>query len=175
MPKARRQPRSIRPKKARCGLCGQSYLYANQEVGLCLKCLNATKNSKLSRFQGERLLFTILKFIFKGKRQCINDLYSLILSPKGAPMQLDWFCPEYNLAFELQGDQHFRQVEFYQNTREDFYYQQECDRIKRETCRDLGITLIEVRTSDPLSKEYILQQIKLKAPKIYTDLTGKTD
>jgi len=167
MSKSKPQPRAIKPKKGKCSICGKEYLYVRKEQGLCLACQAATKQSPASRWRSERLLFAILKILFKDYEFVLNGYYSFLSSPKGQPMQLDWYCPELKLAFELQGEQHYKQVKYFQKDKKAHTYQQDCDRLKRQTCSNKNIHLIEVKTTGPLDRDFILDKIRQEAPSVY--------
>ena len=55
-------------------------------------------------------------------------------------MQFDLYLPKENLAFEFQGQHHFRDIYALENKWES----QEKDKEKRELCLSKGITLIEI-------------------------------
>jgi DNA-directed RNA polymerase subunit RPC12/RpoP len=64
-------------------------------------------------------------------------------SPKGRALQLDGYNEKLKIAFEHQGDQHSRSVPFFESgfalDKRKTY-----DRIKKSTCKIMGIKLIEV-------------------------------
>jgi hypothetical protein len=53
---------------------------------------------------------------------------------------LDIYVPSLQLAFEYQGEQHYRETSLYGSPEE----QKERDLTKRGICRDAGIFLIEI-------------------------------
>lgn len=60
-------------------------------------------------------------------------------------LQLDGYCSKLRIAFERQGEQHYRNVpHFHRNGPIDFEKQQERDAKKRELCEQHWIYLIEV-------------------------------
>lgn len=59
------------------------------------------------------------------------------------PLYFDFFIPEYNIAIEYQGPQHFKPIDFF-GGKEAFREQQTRDKIKREWCKINNIELIEV-------------------------------
>jgi hypothetical protein len=78
----------------------------------------------------------------------------------GQRMQLDVFVPEYSLAFEYQGRQHYWDV-FVLGSQ--WHYEQR-DREKREACHEKGITLVEVPYWWDDSKESLLATIQQLRP-----------
>ena len=55
-------------------------------------------------------------------------------------MELDIYMPEFDLAFEYQGQQHYTDISFFGTQRN----YNDRDVIKRDICASHGITLIEV-------------------------------
>ena len=58
-------------------------------------------------------------------------------------LHLDFFCPQLMLAFEVQGEQHWRPVPGFGGIKH-FTRLQESDARKRKICKNLGIKLIEL-------------------------------
>lgn len=73
-------------------------------------------------------------------------------------LELDVYLPTLGLAFEYQGQQHFRPVELFGGA-EAYMKQVERDRLKRELCAQKNMVLIEVYYDEPLSMELILSKI----------------
>jgi hypothetical protein len=73
----------------------------------------------------------------------------------GRNLELDFYCPELNLALEYQGEQHYRFNPVYHNSVQDFYGQLERDRIKQELCTRHGVTLIQVPHSVGSIRDYL--------------------
>ena len=78
---------------------------------------------------------------------------------------MDYYCENLKLAFEYQGLQHEEYVQFFhRGDINNFYKQQEHDRIKKEICEKKGIKLICIPSkydyTNPLEMcEYILEQL----------------
>ncbi len=64
-------------------------------------------------------------------------------------MELDGFCEELGVAFEHQGEQHFRKVEHFNRREETLDLRKKDDERKRSLCKKQGIKLIEVPYSVP--------------------------
>jgi len=97
----------------------------------------------------------------------VNGYYSWLLSPKGMPMQLDWYCPELKLAVEFNGTQHYTYTKYFHRTKKEFAYQQECDSIKAKTCKEKGITLISVPYHITVTPKYMRERIQNDNPALY--------
>lgn len=95
----------------------------------------------------------------KGEAECRQVLQELFQRnfPKSRPdflrnpvtgniynLELDSYCPELNLAVEYNGQQHYKYVPYFHKNKEAFYNQKYRDELKRRTCRDYGVNLIEV-------------------------------
>ncbi len=57
-------------------------------------------------------------------------------------LELDGFDEETKIAFECQGGQHYKFIEIFHKTKEDFEYQQYKDNLKKELCKINNINLI---------------------------------
>jgi hypothetical protein len=89
----------------------------------------------------ERICRSFFEKIFNAKFHI--GKYKWLLSPKNANMQLDGYNKKLKLAFEYQGIQHYK-LNGIRFNKKDLDYQQQCDQIKRDTCKLKDITLIEV-------------------------------
>jgi hypothetical protein len=69
-------------------------------------------------------------------------------SPRGYRLELDGYCEEAKLAFEHQGEQHFKEDRF----NEDLPKRQLYDRIKVSRCQELGIKLLVIPYTVPIPK-----------------------
>ena len=67
--------------------------------------------------------------------------------------RIDFYLPKYNIGIECQGLQHFEPVEFF-GGEEGFEYRKECDKRKRERCKENGIKLLYYIPFD----EYLLEE-----------------
>lgn len=91
--------------------------------------------------------------------------YDWLLSPKNSKLELDGYNERLKIAFEYQGRQHY--VESYFNKKKlDLKYIQQCDKIKRDKCKEKGITLIEIPHSIKYNnmEKYILNKLKSNIP-----------
>ena len=68
------------------------------------------------------------------------------LRDKGC-LYLDFYLPDYNIAIECQGEQHFKPVDFF-GGEEGFKRRQELDFIKHNLCINNGIKIIYYSTID---------------------------
>ncbi len=59
-------------------------------------------------------------------------------------LELDGFCPEFMVAFEFNGEQHYKRIALYHPTEQDFTAQQERDKLKIKYCAEAGVDLIVV-------------------------------
>jgi hypothetical protein len=90
-----------------------------------------------------------------------NGYYTWLKSPRGEPMQLDWYCNcGIEVAFEIQGVQHYKFVKFFHKTRENFEYQQLCDKAKKDKCKKRGVFLFIIDDKVKVNRKYIFSLIK---------------
>ena len=59
-------------------------------------------------------------------------------------LPFDFFLPDYNVCIEYQGIQHYQPVDWFCDDTDTFEDRQLRDQIKREYCKDNGISLIEI-------------------------------
>ena len=59
-------------------------------------------------------------------------------------LELDGYNPMLNIAFEYNGEQHYKFTPFFHKSLDDFHEQLRHDQFKRDKCRSIGIRLIEI-------------------------------
>lgn len=69
-------------------------------------------------------------------------------------LELDIYFPDLNLAFEYQGQQHFHPIKAWGGDRA-LKNIKERDARKAEICKQVGVKLITVSYTEPLTKDYI--------------------
>lgn len=104
----------------------------------------SSSDVKPKRSVGEGQLLASLKLILPLNTVCIPNYQhpDLLNSHTGFSSELDIFIPALNLAFEYQGQQHYRRGYFQGNSA--FKMQQERDKQKQEMCMACDITLVVV-------------------------------
>ncbi|MBB4804572.1 hypothetical protein HNP37_004669 [Flavobacterium nitrogenifigens] len=75
-------------------------------------------------------------------------------------LELDIYLPQRKLAFEYQGQQHFHPIKAWGGSKA-FENLQKRDEKKRNICLQLGIVLIEINYTEPLTLDYLLEKVKL--------------
>ena len=121
-------------------------------------------NCKCSYSKSENCLGEILKDNFP-EYEFIKIKPNWIKNKEGNNLELDFYCEYLKLAFEYQGLQHEQYIPFFHNNDiNNFYKQQEHDRIKKEECEKRGIKLICIPSkydyTNPLEMcEYILDNL----------------
>ena len=110
-----------------------SISYSNFQQGQgCSQCSQG-RSEKLSR----DIFEDIMGVKFPSGR------YQFLTNPEtGKPLELDGYSKELNLAFEYQGEQHYKFVDHFHKTKDEFKKSQERDIFKYKKCVELGITLI---------------------------------
>jgi hypothetical protein len=107
--------------------------------------------------RGEEQLFNILRQIFPKEE--ILTQFSL-----AEKLRLDLYLPALNVAFEYNGVQHTRRIDFFHKDKADFYLGQERDNCKQIYCSQLGINLICIDCSEDLTEELVRQKYKEIGP-----------
>lgn len=59
-------------------------------------------------------------------------------------LELDGYCEELKLAFEYNGEQHYRFIDYFHKTQERFEDDQERDRVKNRLCEENDVQLITI-------------------------------
>lgn len=83
--------------------------------------------------------------------------------------ELDGYCSELNIAFEYQGEQHYKEMYFHRPGR-DLKIQQERDKQKRNMCEKLGVTLIEIPYTEKQKEHFIARELEK-----YTSIIGQVN
>jgi len=159
--------------KSRGGKC-ISKKYINKETKLEWECINnhrwfakpgSVKNNgtwcpKCNINFREEICRTTFEQIFEKKFTKVKP--SWLRNPDGNLMELDGFCEEYNLAFEHQGEQHYR-LNAYTANRETLIKRTLHDDLKRKLCKQNSIILVIVTYRQDLINLPIFLKKKLKS------------
>jgi phage-related protein len=71
-------------------------------------------------------------------------------------MELDGYNEKYKIAFEYQGRQHYDKTHYFNSFSENqFTYQLNRDKKKRELCEKMGVKLIIINEGDPVDYKYL--------------------
>lgn len=158
-------------KTTTCKNCEVIVNYKTKKPTLCKKCheekygdrkfYHKPKNTP-QRSKGEFYLNKVLNELFPDMSYIDGGYYSFLPSPKGYPMQLDRYYPRLHLAFEFDGKQHTKDVDYFYQNEEQFKYQQECDKLKNELCIKNKITIIRIGYNEKITKDLVLEKITEK-------------
>lgn len=134
-------------------------------------------NLDLTKFgnktKGQSKLYYLVKEFFPRNMVLWNYKHEKIRSTKNRKLELDIFLPELNLAFELQGMQHFEDNKYFGSSQR----LMENDEKKRMECKKLGIQLIEIIYDKSYSKDprkvliELLEENNLMEASAYQKLT----
>lgn len=153
-------------KATTCEKCNADVQYTTNKPKLCKDCRSEKEakfkkgKTKPFRSKKEGQMQQILNEILPDEEYIDNGYYSWMLSPKGAPLQLDRFYPNLNVAFEYNGRQHYEYNSYMHTSRESFEYLRKCDVRKKRECRRKGITLITIKYTKDITKEYLINRLK---------------
>lgn len=155
-------------KTAKCETpgCNNLVYYKTRKKRFCKKCKNPEGSNSVFEWNTFQVLNKVIDSEYIN-----NGFYSWMLSPKGAPLQLDRFYPSLNLAFEIQGIQHTTRQPYYQ-TKEQFEYLKKCDIIKKKVCKERGITLIHIKHNEIATEALIKKKIYNKNRELYKKIRG---
>ena len=163
-----------------CVTCNISIHYATKKPKWCTKCKQqqpktyrtGKKKRPPTQSKKEVQMKQILNTVFPKDVSIDNGYYSFLMSPKGAPLQLDRYYPDLKLAFEFDGAQHKSYNPYMHKTKAAFEYLQQCDRMKNEYCKALGIHLVRISHEKKITKAYIVE--RLEAEGILSNLRQQT-
>jgi hypothetical protein len=152
-------------KSTRCQTCGKEISYSTKKPLYCKEhrppkqYQHTTKSSRNTHLY-ERSIFKVIESVIIAGA-CRNGYYTWLPSPKGEPMQLDWYCNcGIEIAFEIQGEQHYSFNKFFHKTQADFDYQVLCDNLKEDLCRKRGVYLFKIRYGTKVDAAYIIALLK---------------
>jgi hypothetical protein len=91
---------------------------------------------------GERITREYFEQIFGKKFPKTRP--SWLINHDGFQMELDGYCKELSIAFEHQGQQHYKQNDYFHQSEAQFMKRQADDRRKQSLCKENGIILIEI-------------------------------
>ena len=79
-------------------------------------------------------------------------------------LRLDFYLPDYNVAIECQGEQHFRPIKFYTTNEEkatqNFEFQKKRDTKKQQLCYEHNIMIVYINYNDDINT--IINKLKNK-------------
>lgn len=90
------------------------------------------RNSSLERIVEEELEKNSIKYIHHAN----HNLFSWL-----GKQHLDFYLPDYNIAIECQGEQHFKKYRFEKDNKR-LEKRNKLDKIKNELCKENGVKLI---------------------------------
>jgi len=113
--------------------------------------------------KGEVECRRVLQNLFK--RQFNKDRPDFLRNPVTGGnfnLELDCFDSGMKLAVEYNGIQHYKYVPFFHNNKEAFLNQKYRDQMKRQMCKENGVTLIEVPHTIKVEniKDFLVKELK---------------
>jgi hypothetical protein len=119
-----------------CGKGHTFYCTLNDITNKGTWCYQCT-SSKMELFVRE-----LCEKMFKCKFSKVRP--SWLIGVNRSPLEFDLYNENLRLAFEIQGEQHYKHIP-YMHTKEKFESQQKNDTLKRKLCKQHDITLIEIK------------------------------
>lgn len=148
-----------------CKTCGKEIAYKTKKPDFCLEHRPAkeyrhTTKRAHNQHLYERAIFKIIEdvIICDAVR---NGYFTWLLSPKKEPLQLDWYARcGVEVAFEIQGEQHYEFNKYFHRNQAAFEYQVACDKLKAEQCRKRGVFLFPIRYDTKVNALYLLKLLR---------------
>lgn len=97
-----------------------------------------------------------------------------LLSESGTKLELDFYCEEIGVAVEVQGKQHYKYVDVFHRDFSGFMKQLKRDEIKRQTCLDRKIYLIEIYNKSHVDSLIELIAFKTMKRSLYSNPRRRT-
>jgi hypothetical protein len=111
---------------------------------------------------GEAIALSLVTLAAEPAEYQANTKFSFLPSPDtGEMMEVDIWLPQYNLAVEYQGEQHFHTTPF--ASAEDVIKQQRRDAAKAAMLKDRGIKVVELTAAD-LSVTAVIKKLQGLVP-----------
>lgn len=141
------------PVDCMCPSCDfEKIITANQLVTHGFNCDNCGGN----RSYGEKIMKFILEYnsIYFIEQKKFNGLVG-----NNRQLKIDFYLPKHNIALEIQGLQHYKDVSIFKNSKQTREY----DKIKRKHFDNIDVSLIEIdaKISDV---DYIIKNIINQLP-----------
>jgi len=92
--------------------------------------------------KNEKKVREVFEKIFKKEFPTVRP--DFLKGDKGKNLELDGYNEELKLAFEYNGAQHYKFTSRFHKSEDDLLSQQKRDAQKKEMCKEMGITLIEI-------------------------------
>lgn len=113
---------------------------------------------KCNTYKNEKMLGKVLKQIYSNCAIQSQDNLGFL-----GRLKVDYSVSALKLAFEYDGEQHFRPVQFggmsLEKAKKEHQKQKERDRRKDSLCKKKGFHLIRIRYEEPLTVEFIKSKI----------------
>ncbi|MCK9482999.1 MAG: hypothetical protein M0R34_01380 [Candidatus Marinimicrobia bacterium] len=157
----------------------ESYLRDEQEFILSWyiaeKIFTKVEYYDTIQWKSEQKAIELITEILKAGTIIRYKTWPWLISPiSGYCMNVDAYFPEFNMALEYQGKQHFEPIEYFGGI-ESFNNQIVRDIRKKELLKEHGIYLIEIKEVD-LTKDKVrvkLNEINIKIPNNYLEKNSK--
>jgi len=112
-------------------------------------------------YRSEMELFVYISSLFPSETIIRHDRSTLkLFSDIRRNPELDVYLPNRKLAFEFDGEWHYKFHPYFHKTFDEFIERQKFHKLKREMCKELGIILITVRESEKLSESLVIKKLQ---------------
>lgn len=156
------------PKK--CKACGKSFEVAPSRYERSHYCSRRCRLLHQYHSNAEQKVISLLANIL-GRTAKHQHTFSWLKNTTGRSMHIDGFFPDFNLAIEYDGRQHFEFVPYYHVTEEQFHELQQRDALKASLLESHGIHLLRVSYREPKTESHLRKRLlELLPPKLIASL-----
>jgi hypothetical protein len=142
-----------------CPVCGNSWKISPNAMLKNSKCPNCYKKACSKR--EKKLDKILINYNIKFEKE---KFYTDCRSSRGGYLYFDRYLPKYNILIEVDGEQHFRPVQFegisLEKANKNFERQQTNDLTKNKYCKEHNIKLIRIRYDENI-EEKLNRELKI--------------
>lgn len=107
------------------------------------------------RSSKEKHISTILDELIGSENYSTEKSWEWLLNETGKRMYADFYIPHKQMVIEYDGEQHFKFVEMFHKTEENFRRQQKRDMLKDKLLKENNINVVRISYNQKITKELI--------------------
>jgi hypothetical protein len=116
------------------------------------------RNGKCSK--GQFRTAVLFSQVLGGEKYEMEVTWDWLTTKQHVNMYLDIFFPEYNLAVEYHGEQHFKFPNFFHKTKDAFKASQKRDNLKSKLLKENNIKYIEWKFNEGFNDKRAIEKLR---------------